>query len=92
MTVPAGLELASNYHQTRAHYSDNLSPEHARYVGGQTGEALCSGLNSYVGVYNDVEHQGMAESWNGAHKPKPVASLPLCKRCERKVAKLAVAS
>jgi hypothetical protein len=92
VTAPAGLELASNYHQTRAHYSDNLSTERAHYVGGRAGEALCSTLNNYLDVYDDAEHEGMAKSWNSAHRPKPVASLPLCKRCERKAAHMAAAS
>lgn len=81
--VPAGYELASNYHQTRAHYSNDLTGRH-KGARGRGGRALC---DLSLQVYDDAEHAYWAAQW-GTPQPASAASLPLCKRCARSAARL----
>jgi hypothetical protein len=83
VTAPAGLELASNYHQTRAHYSNNLASASSRPQY-RMGYALCDTEAVPVVVFDDAYHRAF---W--PRVAKSAASLPLCKRCERKAAKRA---
>jgi hypothetical protein len=81
------MELASNWYRTRAHYSVALQP--ARYGEGREGDALCSGLNMAVVVYDKAAHEDHERRFSLASKP--IETLPLCKKCERAAKKLATA-
>jgi hypothetical protein len=81
------MELASNWYRTRAHYSVDLQP--ARYGEGREGDALCSGLNMAVFVYDKAAHEDHERRFSLT--PKPIEALPLCKKCERAAKKLTVA-
>jgi hypothetical protein len=73
------VELASNWYRTRAHYSSALEP--ARHGDGREGEALCSRANMSVFVYDKAAHEAHERKYSLT--PKPIESLPLCKKCER---------
>lgn len=73
---------ASNYYQTRRHYAAAME---SKRPGGKAGKAICATDAWPVEVF-DQEHQDLTfPMWGGT--PKRIATLPLCKRCERKAAK-----
>lgn len=77
---------ASNYHQTRRHYSADLAP--AKYGKGLEGTSLCTSANMPTKVY-DQEWQDIASArYGGFSKAKKIADLPQCKSCARRLVAL----
>jgi hypothetical protein len=77
-------ELAANWYATRLHYSEDLKAQGMNGVLGRTGHGLCSTDRMPVDVYDQTAHEWYWER-SGA-KGKSFAGLPLCKKCEKKVA------
>lgn len=77
------MQLGANWYRTRAHYSDALVTR--RSVGSE-GPSLCSTENFPVTVFDAEAHAAIEETYGLT--PKTIESLPLCKKCVRRMAKL----
>lgn len=74
------LQVGSNFHQTRRHYTREFQHERGSVI--QKGGAICNGFTE---VYDQASHDLMAQTWSGAAKQN--TDLPLCARCVAKAAK-----
>lgn len=79
MTEPVGqLVEGANYYRERRHYAEAWDPDGR---GGAT--AACSAAR----IYSEAWHRRQQLLYQPHRPMKPLADLPLCKRCERKAAK-----
>lgn len=85
---PMTLIETTNWGHTRRHLADAGTPQRPLMTsypgGGREGLALCDGKTS---VYDQEALNAQAKSW-GSRLERRIDALPLCKRCERKAAKL----
>lgn len=79
-------EKAVNYYQTRVHYSLNLDQRPPFHGPGRRGTALCTTETNPVEVYDAEARTWDAERYGAP--VKPFKSLPLCMKCEKKLAKI----
>lgn len=81
------IEKAVNYYQTRVHYTTDLEPREVWHGPGRWGSSLCStSAVNRVEVYDREARQHEADRYGAP--VKAFEDLPLCKKCERKAAKI----
>lgn len=72
------MELVSNYYRTRAHYPATFRKN---LFAGSEGTSLCSTEAMPVTIFDKAAHEAHEQQYHLT--PKPIESLPLCKKCER---------